>query len=198
MIWNKLAEKYDNLWVQKYSLNPTREQVMRRLDGMMPGSLVDIGCGTGQLLNQISQFHPGIQLTGIEKAEEMIRKCREKKIPGRFICGDIAEIETPIHKFDAAICCHSFPYYENKSKVIEKLHGMLNESGKAIFVQASQNNLYDRIALWLVERTAEKAEYLSRDEFCNLFEHRFAIEERFTIRERWFMPSICGFVVRRI
>jgi len=58
--------------------------------------------------------------------------------------------------------------------------------------------MYDRIALWLVERTAEKAEYLSKDEFCMLFETRFVIEERFTIRERWFMPSICGFVVRRI
>jgi ubiquinone/menaquinone biosynthesis C-methylase UbiE len=198
MIWNKLADKYDHLWVQKYSLSPTREQVMKRLDGLKPDSLIDIGCGTGQMLSRISQFHPGIQLTGIDKAEEMIRKCRDKKIPGQFICGDIGEMEAPPQKYDAAICCHSFPYYENKSQVIEKVHGMLNKNGKAIFVQASQNSLYDKIALWLVERTAENADYLSRDEFCSLFENRFVIEERFTIRERWFMPSICGFVMRRI
>lgn len=198
MIWNKLAAKYDHLWVQKYSLNPTREHVLRRLAGMKPDSLIDIGCGTGQLLSQISHLHPEIKLTGIDKAEEMIRKCREKRILGLLICGDIAELEEFEKKFDMAICCHSFPYYENKPKIIDKLHGMLNESGRAIFVQASQNNLYDQIALWLVERTAEKAEYLSRDEFCRLFETRFVIEERFTIRERWFMPSICGFVLRRI
>ena len=198
MIWNNLAEKYDHLWVQKYSLLPTREQVMRRLDGLLPGSLIDIGCGTGQLLRQIAQVYPGIDLTGIDKAQEMIRKCREKNIPGEFICGDIGELDQLTQKFDVAICCHYFPYYEDKSKIIDKVHGMLNESGRAIFVQASQNSLYDQIALWLVERTAEKAEYLSRDEFCRLFENRFVIEERFTIRERWFMPSICGFVMRRI
>lgn len=197
MIWNKLAEKYDRLWVQKYSLHPTREQVMRRLDGMTPESLIDIGCGTGQLLNRIAQNHPGIHLTGIDKAEEMIRKCREKKIPGQFICGDIGEQETLTTTYDAAICCHSFPYYQNKTKIIDKVHGMLNDNGRAIFIQASQNNIYDRIALWLVERTAEKAEYISKDEFCRLFETRFIIEERFTIRERWFMPSICGFVMRK-
>jgi ubiquinone/menaquinone biosynthesis C-methylase UbiE len=198
MIWNKLAERYDQLWVQKYSLHPTRVQVMKRLDSMIADSLIDIGCGTGQLLSQISQAHPHMNLTGIDKAEGMIRKCREKKIPGQFICGDINEMEKGTQRFDAAICCHSFPYYDNKPKIIDNIHEMLNESGKAIFIQASQNSLYDKIALWMVERTAEKAEYLSRDEFCKMFEKRFVIEESFTIRERWFMPSICGFVMRRI
>ncbi len=198
MIWNKLAEKYDHLWVQKYSLTPTREQVLRRLDGRMPGSLIDIGCGTGQLLSQISLLHPGALLTGIDKAQEMIRICRDKKIPANFICGDISQLETMTEKHDAAICCHSFPYYEHKSEVVKQVHEMLNDNGRAIFVQASQNSLYDKIALWLVERTAEKAEYLSIDEFTRLFESRFVIEERFTIRERWFMPSICGFVMRKI
>jgi len=198
MIWNRLADKYDQLWVQKYSLCPTRDYVLRLLRDMRADSLIDIGCGTGQLLDQVSQKHPQIKLTGIDKSEEMVRKCREKKIPGRFICGDIAEADHGKETFDAIVCCHSFPYYENKPKIIEKVHGMLNESGKAIFIQASQNSLYDKVALWLVERTAEKAEYLSREEFCSLFESRFIIEERFTIRMKWFMPSICGFVMRRI
>lgn len=198
MIWNKLAEKYDHLWVQKYSLTPTREHVMRRLGGMTPESLIDIGCGTGQLLHQISQEYPGIKLTGIDKAQEMISKCLEKNIPANLICGDIGELEAETDQFDLAICCHSFPYYKEKAKISEKIHEMLNENGMAVFVQASQNSLYDKIALWLVERTAEKAEYLSRDEFARLFENRFVIEERFTIREKWFMPSICGFVMRKI
>jgi trans-aconitate methyltransferase len=198
MIWNKLAEKYDHLWVQKYSLAPTRDHVMRRLEGMKPESLIDIGCGTGQLLHQISQLYPGIELTGIDKSQEMIRKCREKNITANFMCGDIGEMEADTDKFDLAICCHSFPYYKEKAKISNKVHEMLNENGMAVFVQASQNSLYDQIALWLVERTAEKAEYLSRDEFARLFENRFVIEERFTIREKWFMPSICGFVMRKL
>ncbi len=171
---------------------------MGRLDGMKPESLIDIGCGTGQLLQQISRLYPGIELTGIDKAQEMIQKCREKNIPANFICGDIDELKADADKFDLAICCHSFPYYKEKAKISEKVYEMLNQNGMAVFVQASQNSLYDQIALWLVERTAEKAEYLSRDEFTRLFENQFVIEERFTIRERWFMPSICGFVMRKI
>lgn len=198
MIWNKLADKYDHLWVQKYSLTPTRVEVMKRVEGMKPHRLIDIGCGTGQLLHEISVLYPEINLTGIDKAQEMIQKCQDKKIPGEFICGDIHGMGTTAEKYDLAICCHSFPYYKHKSEIVDKIHDMLNENGRAIFVQASQNSFYDQIALWLVERTAEKAEYLSRDEVCRLFENQFAIEERFTIREKWFMPSICGFVMRRI
>lgn len=198
MIWNRLAKKYDSLWVQKYSLKPTRDHVMGRLASMMPGRLVDIGCGTGQLLNQISKTYPQIELTGIDKAEEMIRQCRKKNVPGRLICADIGEMEPLAGKFDTAVCCHSFPYYKNKSKIIETVHGMLNETGRAIFVQASENTWYDKLALWVVERTAEEAEYLSVEDFCRLSANHFEIEERFTIRERWFMPSICGFVLKKI
>ena len=198
MVWEKLAKKYDRLWVQRVSLGPTRQQVLRRIAGVGAESLIDLGCGTGQLLHELSVRHPEMRLAGIDKAPAMIGQCGEKRIPAEFYCRELPCDSLALEGFDAAVCCHSFPYYRDKPGARAQIHGLLRSDGTAIFVQASGNNLYDRIALWFTEKTAEKAEYLSHREFAALVEGRFAITERFTIRERWFMPSICGFVMKKI
>lgn len=198
MIWEKLAAKYDRLWVQKYSLEPTRQQVLKRIPSMGAGSLIDVGCGTGQLLMELSVRHPEVRLAGIDKAKGMIGRCRDKRIDAELFCCEMPARELTLSGYDAAVCCHSFPYYKDKPGALSQIHSLLREDGSAIFVQASSNSLYDRIALWLIEKTAEKAEYLSRREFAALVEDYFTITETFTIRERWFMPSICGFVMKKI
>lgn len=198
MVWEKLAKKYDGLWVQEVSLGPTRRQVLRRIAALGAESLIDLGCGTGQLLHELSLRHPEIRLTGIDKTTGMIRRCSEKRIPAELLCRELPCEDLALEGFDAAVCCHSFPYYRDKPAALVQIHGLLRQNGTAIFVQASRNNLYDRIALWFTEKTAEKAEYLSRKEFAALVEGRFTIIERFTVRERWYMPSICGFVMKKI
>ena len=103
----------------------------------------------------------------------------------------------PENSFDFITCCHSFPYYSNKSFVLEQLSSLLKDDGIAIFAQASVNTLYDKIAMKVIEATAEKAGYLSRGDFLKIAEEYFALGEQFEVREKWFMPSICGFVMRK-
>jgi len=98
---------------------------------------------------------------------------------------------------DVIVCCHSFPYYQNKPTVLEKLHKALRADGVLIFVQASANNFYDRFVLSLVVKTAEAGEYPSLQDFRDLVSPCFAIKSEFSIRERFFMPSICGFVLEK-
>jgi ubiquinone/menaquinone biosynthesis C-methylase UbiE len=99
----------------------------------------------------------------------------------------------PRESVDIITCCHSFPYYRDKCRVLQKLYDTLKPGGIAIFVQASINNVYDRLVMAVIERTAERAEYLSRHDFRTLAEPLFTVQSTFQIKERFFMPSICGF-----
>ena len=203
-IWDSLARKYDRLWVQKYSLEPTRKTVKDALSNHFSNdafTLLDLGCGTGQLLSELQDRHPSCRLLGLDKSPEMIyhAKCRGKDIELFCLNTDKDDLSRIVSKgiVNAVVCCHSFPYYMNKKAVLAKIHSILAPRGIAIFVQASINNLYDKLILRIVEVTAEKAEYLSREAFLSLSEDLFEITEEYYIHEQFFMPSICGFKLRK-
>jgi ubiquinone/menaquinone biosynthesis C-methylase UbiE len=201
-VWDKLAKKYDSLWVQKYSLAPTRQAVEKIISSLLekPGAfLLDLGCGTGQLLYELERKYTVVNSFGIDKSFEMIRMAQDKSIGATFFCLDIDKNELPEEIFenalDIVVCCHSFPYYKEKQVVLNKLCNALKAEGILILAQASINNLYDRLVLSAVERTAEPADYLSRRYFRNLVSPYFVVKKEFLIRERFFMPSLCGFVL---
>lgn len=202
MVWDKLAKKYDSLWVQNYSLAPTRKAVLMnigKLDNI--NKLLDLGCGTGQLLQEIYIKNKNIKLYGLDKSEQMIAQASDKDTGATLLCADISEdniLDTLGGGFDLVVCCHSFPYYKNKPEVINKIYNLLNDSGYVIFAQASINSYYDKFAMAIVEKTAEKANYLSKKDFIALTEEKFELKSEFQVHEKWFMPSICGFVFKKV
>ena len=194
-IWDKLSAKYDTLWVQKYSLTPSRNKILTLIDNAnKPISLLDVGCATGQLLCEIKQKYPRAQLWGIDKSQNMISAAKAKNADIEFCCSTAEAFNTDI-KFDFITCCHSFPYYTGKSQVLRQLAALLKDDGKALFIQAGINGFYDKFVMSIIEKTAEKADYLSQKDFCRLAAEYFVIEGCFGIKEKWFMPSICGFIL---
>mgnify|MGYP001122092002 CR=1 FL=1 len=196
-IWDNLAEKYDSLWVQKYSLTPTRRRVLAILKNCKQDfSMLDIGCATGQLLSEVRGEFPDSKLYGIDKSMNMIEQARSRNIDAKLDCVYAEEYDSTI-KFDVITCCHSFPYYQDKVLVLQKIASLLEDRGMAIFIQGSINSVYDKVIMSLVELTAEKADYLSQKDFIDLAAEFFVLEENFKIKEKWFMPSLCGFVLRK-
>ena len=194
-IWGKLSSKYDKLWVQKYSLSPSRSKIIELIGSSSDAfSLLDVGCATGQLLCEIRAKYPQARLLGIDKSQDMIKLAKLKSADIEFICAASEDFNVQ-EKFRFITCCHSFPYYLDKERVLQNMAQFLENGGKAIFIQASINSFYDRFVMSIIEKTAEKADYFSKEEFCRLAENCFIVEEIFTIKEKWFMPSICGFIL---
>ena len=88
MIWDKLAKKYDTLWVQNYSLTPTRNMVLQYIEyyRIKQSNFLDVGCGTGQLLLDISKKYPHDPTFGCDKSDEMIRFITSKRRRTRNFC----------------------------------------------------------------------------------------------------------------
>lgn len=200
MIWDKLANKYDHIWVQKHSLSPTRQAIIRQVAANPPSTLLDVGCGTGQLIEEVKHGFPEISCTGFDKSPAMITEAQKKGIPARFFVGEIcgnACLPVEEQVYDMITCTHSFPYYPDKELALERLCRLANQDTVFIFVQASINTLYDRGVMYLIEKTAEKADYLSKKAFLELTQKYLEPVETFTIKDAWFMPSICGFVMKK-
>lgn len=199
-IWDFWADKYERLWVQKYSLAPTRKRIISRLRQLITDKnrsyrILDSGCGTGQLLRDIGREFGSfdLDLTGIDYSTGMIAEAAGKSENIRYAVSDIEEFGEGKKAYDIIVCSHSFPYYKDKERVIRSFSGMLSDGGCLILAQASQNNLYDSLVMPFVKLTTSKAVYPSVGRVIKMLEPYFGGIELDRIKERFYMPSIYMF-----
>ena len=202
-VWEKLAHKYNNLWVQKYSLGPTRREVKKIVLPLLEKNkelkILDIGCGTGQLIKEISEHYNKVNYLGIDVAENMIEVAK-KNNKGKNVKFKTSSIESFENndKYDIIICTHAFPYFPNKQEIIKKMAGLCNKKGQVIIVNSSTNSLKDLIINFFLKATTSKAKYLSIDEMKKLFKSaKLKVKKIEVIRERFYMPTIALFHTER-
>ena len=203
-VWDFWSKYYEGLWVQKVSLEPTRREVLRFLKATLKRekkySILDVGCGTGQLLRELHEafFEYDLELSGIDFSGEMIE--RAKRLNGQIVFQqlDVMEIKTLNPQYDLIICTHSFPYYEDQAFVIKNLRGLLKSGGHLLLAQASQNNAYDALTMFFVKFTTGKAKYPSVIEVLAMTKKLFQCENVIKIKERFYMPSIYFFILKGI
>ena len=202
--WEKLAPKYNDQWVQKYSLIPTRREVKKIVLPLLESNaqlkILDIGCGTGQLIQEVSEIYPSVDYLGIDVAQNMIKVAKQNNHGEnvKFINLSVDDF-TSEEKFDIIICTHAFPYFPNKSEAMHKMASLCKTNGKIIIVSSSTNNFKDLIAnLWVKTRTS-KARYLSIPQMKRLFTSAgFEVKSVSVIKERAYMPTIALFYAEKI
>ncbi|MFQ5666799.1 MAG: class I SAM-dependent methyltransferase [Candidatus Binatia bacterium] len=74
--YSKLAPHYDRRW--SFYIEATLRETLRRLE-LQPGeSLLDVGCGTGVLLEVLSASVPDAKLSGADPSREMLDVARKR------------------------------------------------------------------------------------------------------------------------
>lgn len=206
-IWDFWAGRYEKLWVQKYSLKPTRELVIAQLkkhigpNKKVKGNLLDIGCGTGQLLTELEdEFKEfNLSLTGIDSSKQMVVFAHHKLTNANanansnveVLVGDALNLPFADSQFDFLTCCHSFPYYPDKLKALREFKRVLKPEGFLFLVQASENSVYDKVIMKLVKLTTGRASYPSKAQIRELAEAAgFNLVEQKRLESEFFMPSI--------
>lgn len=201
-LWDFWARRYEGLWVQKVSLAPTRRELLKSLKRILKEdkkyAILDVGCGIGQVLREIQdEFkHYDIELMGIDFSSEMIERSKTLSKDISYRQMDVKNIEGLNKSFDIIICTHSFPYYENQKSIIEEFRSCINRDGYLLLAQASQNNIYDSIAMFFVKFTTGRAKYPSVKELLKMTEKLFACKELIRIKEKFYMPSIYLFLLK--
>lgn len=201
-IWDFWASKYHKLWVQKYSLKPTRDYILKAIDEKKSNkeniSLLDLGCGPGELIEALGKEHPAFQITGIDYSKKMIEISKQKNPKATHKCMDAAELGSLKKTFDFILCTHSFPYYKDPTKIMSALHQVLKDSGEILIGFASGNSFYDKLCLSFVKLTTGPANYPSDLAFRELAKNFFQITDTKIIKKKFFMPRIAIYTLKKV
>lgn len=193
-LWDYWSKYYERLWVQKYSLKPTRKITIDLIKTYNKESLdiLDIGCGTGQLISDIRQNfkNKSLNLKGLDYSKGMIEKARKNIDYADFILKDISDINSLDNKFDIITCTHSLPYYANQQKAISDMSNLLKKDGILIIACGSSNTVYDKFAFSLVKLTTGFAKYPSIKNLKYMTKDNLELLKIVKIKEKFFMPTI--------
>ena len=75
----RLAAQYDCKW--SFYIDATTRETLKRICPHPGDALLDVGCGTGTLLQALSSAFPSAKLTGIDPSSAMLDVARAKLGP---------------------------------------------------------------------------------------------------------------------
>ncbi len=204
-IWNFWSNKYHKLWVQKFSLKPTRNYILNHIkenynidENIEKIKVLDLGCGPGELIEELQNNFKSFHITGVDFSEGMLNVSKTRNPKAKHIHLDVKDLNKLKDRFNIIICTHSLPYYKEPEKTMKELNRLLIDDGKIYMGFASGNNLYDKFVLSFVKLTTGPANYPSDDKFKQLINPYFKIEKLKIIKEKSFMPRIAVYTLKKV
>lgn len=113
--------------IQKTLLQLAVEQVSR------PGSILDVGCGTGKLLRATVARFPQARLEGVDAAPQMVQMANHLLPPGSTIHVQEATAEAlpfPDGQFDLVFSTMTFHHWADQAKGVSEIARVLAPDGR--------------------------------------------------------------------
>lgn len=142
--FNRQASFYDESEAMSISKYPKEcyPFILDMLKNRKYLSVLDMGCGTGAILEKISKENPKAFLFGLDLSENMIAEAKKKNIPkAQYVIGDAENLPYENEKFDVVICNQSFHHYPNPQKAFNEAYRVLKKSGIFIVCDMYCNKL---------------------------------------------------------
>lgn len=131
--FDKTAKNYSNTRDGEF-VKPMYEEIINRIISNNPEKILDLGCGTGFMLNEIKKIYKlknkNLDLYGLDISEEMIKIANEN-LNGKanLKVGDSEYIPWKDNTFDLVVCNASFHHFSNPEKTLFEIKRVLNSNG---------------------------------------------------------------------
>ncbi len=122
-------------------------------------ALLDVGCGTGFLINILARRKPA-RYCGLDLSGEMIRVAEGKAIPGaEFTEGSADRLPYPDGSFDIVACSQSFHHYPYPEKAMQEAKRVLKPGGLYILSDTGIGGVGAWIDNHLIFRLMKSGDY---------------------------------------
>lgn len=159
-----LARNYDRRW--SFFIRASISQTLRRLPLIDGQRVLDVGCGTGALLQALLEAKGSLKLAGIDPVKEMLAVAR-KRLPLEVSLQSAWAESLPFEdrSFDLVISCNMFHYVNEPSQALLEMRRVLTPTGHLVLTDWCDDFLTCKICdIYLrLTNAAHKKTYGSRE-----------------------------------
>jgi ubiquinone/menaquinone biosynthesis C-methylase UbiE len=124
---------YDRPGFQDATYRPVHDAVMARLVDVSPRSVLDLGCGTGQLTRRLVERFPNALVIGVDYSAGMLAEAA-RRVEGRAALFRADAQALPLRRasVDVIVCTESFHWYRDQRLVVDGLAAILRPGGQLL------------------------------------------------------------------
>jgi ubiquinone/menaquinone biosynthesis C-methylase UbiE len=146
--WDAKASEYDALYDEQSATGDwlrTRQALVLRLLGTGPGTALDVGMGSGRLVQALEQR--GWTAWGVDGAAQMVALARARvpEAAVRLLEGRIEQLPFKAGMFHAVVSTGVFAYAPDRAAMLGEIARVLRLSGRAVM---STGNARSPTRLW--------------------------------------------------
>lgn len=132
--FTKAAEIYDSGHAGIYEMcKDDYPPILEELKKVDFENLLDVGCGTGPMIELLTQEYPDKHYIGLDLTPKMIETANAKRLPNTtFMVGDSENLPFEDESFDVVICANSFHHYPNPQRFFDGVRRVLRPGGYLI------------------------------------------------------------------
>lgn len=135
-IFDRWALTYDWLFPSVF-YQAVHQRLLDFVDLPEPANILDLGCGTGRLLNRLASQLQTLKGTGLDLSPQMIGQARRSNRHHPrliFLEGNAEALPFADEQFDAVFNSFSFLHYPNPERVLAEVGRVLRPSGRFYLV----------------------------------------------------------------
>jgi ubiquinone/menaquinone biosynthesis C-methylase UbiE len=160
--WDAKAREYDAMYDQESASGDwlrARQAVVLRLLGDGPGQALDVGMGSGRLVEELERH--GWTAWGVDGAPRMVELARAR-VPGaadRLREGRIEQLPFDAEAFDAVVSTGMFAYARDRGTMLSEIARVLRPGGRTVMSTGnarSPTHFWRHEMLYPVMRAAKK------------------------------------------
>ncbi|WBF45736.1 class I SAM-dependent methyltransferase [Serratia rubidaea] len=135
--FSRIAPVYEEKYAAKMrqAHDACAHAVRQSLNGEKPLDVLDIGCGTGVLLEQLYVLWPTANYVGLDPAAGMVAEGEQRRPFASFIQGRAESIPLPTASVDLVVCSMSFGHWRDKSAGLREVRRVLKSHGVFCLVE---------------------------------------------------------------
>jgi SAM-dependent methyltransferase len=127
---------YDLEIPQRFAYRPVHDAVLESLEHEPGRRVLDVGCGTGELVRRLRESFPRMRVVGCDFSAGMLRRAAAKGGAARWVRGDACRLPFDDGSFDIVTSTEAFHWFPDQDAALREFRRVLVPGGRLLLALA--------------------------------------------------------------